>query len=163
MNSINQLYGINNIHKLWIGYQWNKQLKRKSCEIITVVKPFNTWDCKSWNNYLKCKKKSLLWNGGKCFVVTCLYDVLQCLLVYFNKFWGCLNLDLSLTTRDVTTPTTYPPKPKRECCCAQNNGNKSTCSSRVKPQCPDAQQEGRKTPRDPPRSSTPFSLCGHRL
>ena len=109
------------------------------------------------NKYLKSK-----WNAG----------VKQSLLEYpvgetfCNVSWlilidfkGCLKYSINvLEPRDVSTPTTYPLKPKMECCDAQNSGNQSTCSSQIKPPVPRRSSGGTQTPWDPPRSLTPRSF-----
>ena len=70
-------------------------------------------------------------------------------------------MKFSFRTGGVTTPIQYFSSQRGNVVALNKVGEKPTRSSQVKPQCPGAQQGGRRTPRDPPRSSTPTSFQGH--
>jgi len=70
-------------------------------------------------------------------------------------------LKFSFGTGGVTTPIQYFSSQRGNAVALNKVGAKPTRSSQVKPQWPGAQQGGRKTPRDPPRSTTPSRLRGH--
>ena len=107
------------------------------------------------------ESKVLECNAGVKMYCKSLLECRACfamLLVLFSKFYYSFSSCIRFSNSGVSTPTTYPLNPKVECCCTQNNGNKPTCSSQIKPPVPSAQQGRMRTPWDPPRSLTPRSF-----
>ena len=85
------------------------------------------------------------------------------LLVLFSKFYYSFSSCIRFSNSGVSTPTTYPLNPKVECCCAQNNGNKPTCSSQIKPQFQAPNKGGRERRETRLGLSAPMASKGHQF